>query len=83
MFRFCYERMRSLLRTLELTDMHDFVSLTKIANFATMISTYTKGRLNKHANQQNHIAHHRYNFVSLGIHTNQSSVVESDIREWV
>ncbi|KAI0210009.1 General transcription and DNA repair factor IIH helicase subunit XPD [Lamellibrachia satsuma] len=41
--RFCAERLRSLLRTLELFDLQDFSSLTLIANFATMISTYTKG----------------------------------------
>ena len=41
--RFCAERLRSLLRTLELFDLQDFSSITLIANFATMISTYTKG----------------------------------------
>lgn len=41
--RFCAERLRSLLRTLELFDLQDFSSLSLIANFATMISTYTKG----------------------------------------
>ena len=42
-YRFCCERLRSMLRTLELSDLQDFSSITLIANFATMISTYTKG----------------------------------------
>lgn len=41
--RFCCERLRSLLKTLELTDMQDYSAITLVANFATMISTYTKG----------------------------------------
>lgn len=41
--RFCCERLRSLLKTLELTDMQDFSAIMVVANFATMISTYTKG----------------------------------------
>ncbi len=41
--RFCAERLRSLLRTLELADIQDFSPLNLIANFATMVSTYTKG----------------------------------------
>ena len=43
-FRFCAERLRSLLRTLELSNIRDFSPLTLIANFATMVSTYTRGR---------------------------------------
>ena len=42
--RFCSERLASLLRTLELADLADFSSLTLIANFATLVSTYTKGK---------------------------------------
>ncbi|XP_076100615.1 general transcription and DNA repair factor IIH helicase subunit XPD-like [Mytilus galloprovincialis] len=41
--RFCAERLSSLMRTLELTDIHDFSALTLISNFATLVSTYTKG----------------------------------------
>lgn len=41
--RFCCERLRSLLRTLELTDIDDFSNMNLIANFATLVSTYTKG----------------------------------------
>ncbi|CAG2209578.1 ERCC2 [Mytilus edulis] len=36
--RFCAERLSSLMRTLELTDIHDFSALTLISNFATLVS---------------------------------------------
>ncbi|CAG5118386.1 unnamed protein product, partial [Candidula unifasciata] len=42
--RFCSERLSSLLRTLELADIKDYSSLSLVANFATLISTYTKGK---------------------------------------
>jgi DNA excision repair protein ERCC-2 len=42
-FRFCAERLHSLMRTLELTDLKDYSALALIANFATLVSTYTKG----------------------------------------
>ncbi|XP_029863024.1 general transcription and DNA repair factor IIH helicase subunit XPD, partial [Aquila chrysaetos chrysaetos] len=41
--RFCAERLRSLLRTLEIVDMADFSAITLVANFATLVSTYSKG----------------------------------------
>lgn len=41
--RFCAERLASLLRTLEITDMTEFGPLTVITHFATLVSTYTKG----------------------------------------
>ncbi|XP_062454153.1 general transcription and DNA repair factor IIH helicase subunit XPD isoform X2 [Rhea pennata] len=41
--RFCAERLRSLLRTLEIVDVADFSAITLIANFATLVSTYAKG----------------------------------------
>ncbi|KAJ6647866.1 General transcription and DNA repair factor IIH helicase subunit XPD, partial [Pseudolycoriella hygida] len=41
--RFCAERLASLLRTLEITDMTDYGGLIVITHFATLISTYTKG----------------------------------------
>ncbi|CAK9304415.1 unnamed protein product [Gordionus sp. m RMFG-2023] len=41
--RFCSERLRSLMHTLEFPDLTDLSPLTSIANFATLISTYTKG----------------------------------------
>jgi len=43
--RFCYERLESLLRTLELTSVRDFTALSIVASFASMVSTYTKGKL--------------------------------------
>ncbi|XP_076318647.1 general transcription and DNA repair factor IIH helicase subunit Xpd isoform X1 [Tachypleus tridentatus] len=41
--RFCSERLRSLIRTLEVSDITDFSSLLLLSNFATLVSTYTKG----------------------------------------
>lgn len=41
--RFCAERLASLLRTLEITDMTDYGGLIVVTHFATLISTYTKG----------------------------------------
>ncbi|XP_060660695.1 LOW QUALITY PROTEIN: general transcription and DNA repair factor IIH helicase subunit XPD [Drosophila sulfurigaster albostrigata] len=41
--RFCAERLSSLLRTLEITDMTEYGALTLITHFATLVSTYTKG----------------------------------------
>ena len=46
-FRFCSERLSSLLRTLELADIKDYSALSLVANFATLISTYTKGESSK------------------------------------
>uniref|UniRef100_A0A8C6LF01 DNA 5'-3' helicase n=1 Tax=Nothobranchius furzeri TaxID=105023 RepID=A0A8C6LF01_NOTFU len=41
--RFCAERLQSLLRTLEITDISDFSAVTLISNFATLVSTYSQG----------------------------------------
>ncbi|XP_057315207.1 general transcription and DNA repair factor IIH helicase subunit XPD-like isoform X1 [Hydractinia symbiolongicarpus] len=41
--QFCAERIRSLLHTLELPDITDYGSLTLVAHFATLVSTYSKG----------------------------------------
>lgn len=43
--RFCTERLGSLVRTLELTDLDEISALQRVANFATLVSTYTKGFL--------------------------------------
>ncbi|KAI5122977.1 hypothetical protein M0805_006856 [Coniferiporia weirii] len=43
--RFCAERLQSLVRTLELTNLDEYASLQKVANFATLVSTYEKGFL--------------------------------------
>lgn len=45
LLRFCAERLRSLLHTLEIADLADFSPLTLLANFATLVSTYAKGKL--------------------------------------
>ncbi|KAK9471702.1 uncharacterized protein V1510DRAFT_419386 [Dipodascopsis tothii] len=41
--RFCAERLASLVRTLELSQVDDFVALKEIAIFATLVSTYEQG----------------------------------------
>lgn len=41
--RFCAERLRSLIKTLEITEITDFSPLSHICNFATLVSTYTQG----------------------------------------
>ncbi|ORZ26023.1 hypothetical protein BCR42DRAFT_458082 [Absidia repens] len=43
--RFCAERLTSLVRTLELTDLENYSSLQRIASFATLVATYDKGFL--------------------------------------
>ncbi|KAG8741353.1 DNA-dependent ATPase of the nucleotide excision repair factor 4 complex [Ceratobasidium sp. 414] len=40
--RFCSERLQSLVRTLELTQIDEYSALQKVANFATLVSTYEK-----------------------------------------
>ena len=41
--RFCFERLKSLLKSLELADVENYAALIVLANFATMVSTYTQG----------------------------------------
>ncbi|KAJ8102957.1 hypothetical protein POJ06DRAFT_280185 [Lipomyces tetrasporus] len=41
--RFCSERLTSLVRTLELAHVDDFLALKEIATFATLVSTYEQG----------------------------------------
>ncbi|KAI1104435.1 putative excision repair protein rhp3 [Jackrogersella minutella] len=43
--RFCSERLTSLVRTLEFTNIEDFQPLQEVATFATLVSTYEKGFL--------------------------------------
>ncbi|KAJ9102663.1 hypothetical protein QFC19_004772 [Naganishia cerealis] len=38
--RFCAERLTSLVRTLELTNLDEYHALQKIASFATLVATY-------------------------------------------
>lgn len=41
--RFCAERLRSMIRTLEVNNITDFTALTLLCNFATLVSTYLRG----------------------------------------
>ncbi|XP_038642017.1 general transcription and DNA repair factor IIH helicase subunit XPD [Scyliorhinus canicula] len=41
--RFCSERLRSLLQTLEVADLSNFSPIILVSNFATLVSTYAKG----------------------------------------
>ncbi|KAF2835731.1 DNA repair helicase rad15 [Patellaria atrata CBS 101060] len=41
--RFCAERLTSLVRTLELTNIEDYQPLQEVATFATLVATYEKG----------------------------------------
>ncbi|WFD30076.1 DNA helicase [Malassezia sp. CBS 17886] len=43
--RFCAERLRMLVQTLELTRVDEYASLQTVASFATLVSTYDKGFL--------------------------------------
>lgn len=43
--RFCAERLRMLVSTLELTRLDEFSALQKVAAFATLVATYDKGFL--------------------------------------
>jgi DNA excision repair protein ERCC-2 len=42
--RFVYDRLASLLRTLQLTDLDEFRPLQLVADYATLVSTYNKGK---------------------------------------
>ncbi|KAL1646399.1 TFIIH/NER complex ATP-dependent 5'-3' DNA helicase subunit [Diplodia intermedia] len=43
--RFCAERLTSLVRTLELTNIDDYQPLQEVATFATLVATYDTGFL--------------------------------------
>ncbi|CAO1631786.1 unnamed protein product [Sympodiomycopsis kandeliae] len=43
--RFCAERLRMLVSTLELTRLDEYAALQKVAAFATLVATYDKGFL--------------------------------------
>lgn len=42
-FRFCAERLQSMIRTLELNRLDEHSALQKVASFATLVATYEKG----------------------------------------
>lgn len=41
--RYCYSRLNSLLRTLEITNLEEFNPLVRVADFATLVATYANG----------------------------------------
>ncbi|KAK9146708.1 hypothetical protein Sjap_006611 [Stephania japonica] len=43
MLKFCYDRLHSLMLTLEITDTDEFLHIQTICNFATLVGTYTRG----------------------------------------
>lgn len=43
MLKFCYDRLHSLMMTLEITDMDEFLHVQTICDFATLVGTYTRG----------------------------------------
>lgn len=75
--RFCAERLSSLLRTLEISDLTDFSPLVLITHLATLVSTYTKGFTiivepfdDKTPTVSNPIFHFRYLLLTLFIDSN-------------
>lgn len=72
--RFCAERLRMLVSTLELTRLDEYSSLQKVAAFATLVATYEKGFLlilepfeTEHATVPNPIFHFTCLDASLAI----------------
>ncbi|KAI3975759.1 hypothetical protein MKX01_023185 [Papaver californicum] len=45
MLRFCYDRLHSLMMTLEITDTDELLHIQTICDFATLVGTYTRGFL--------------------------------------
>ncbi|CAK4558821.1 unnamed protein product [Aphanomyces euteiches] len=41
--KFCYSRLNSLMRTLEITNLEEYNPLSEVANFATLVATYAEG----------------------------------------
>lgn len=41
--KFCYSRLSSLLRTVQVSNLDEFNALTDVADFATLLSTYSEG----------------------------------------
>jgi hypothetical protein len=40
---FCYDRLSSLLKALEVTNTDDFIAIQMIADFGTLLGTYARG----------------------------------------
>lgn len=43
MLKFCYDRLHSLMLTLEITDTDEFLHIQTVCDFATLVSTYARG----------------------------------------
>lgn len=43
LYRFCYDRLSSLLKTLEITNTDDFLPVQLVADFGTLLGTYSRG----------------------------------------
>lgn len=43
MLKFFYDRLHSLMMTLEITDTDEFLHIQTICDFATLIGTYSRG----------------------------------------
>ena len=41
--KFCHERLRSLLNTLQVANLDEFTPITKVADFVTLLGTYSQG----------------------------------------
>ncbi|XP_024529521.1 general transcription and DNA repair factor IIH helicase subunit XPD [Selaginella moellendorffii] len=41
--KFCYDRLHSLLLTLEVTEIDEFLHVQTVCNFLTLVGTYTRG----------------------------------------
>lgn len=41
--KFCYDRLHSLMLTLEITDTDEFLHIQTICDFATLVGTYARG----------------------------------------
>lgn len=43
MLKFCYDRLHSLMLTLEITDTDEFLHIQTVCDFATLVGTYSRG----------------------------------------
>ncbi|PIA44817.1 hypothetical protein AQUCO_01700426v1 [Aquilegia coerulea] len=43
MLKFCYDRLQSLMLTLEITDTDEFLHIQTVCDFATLVGTYSRG----------------------------------------
>lgn len=43
MLKFCYDRLHSLILTLEITDTDEFLHIQTVCDLATLVGTYSRG----------------------------------------